>query len=82
MSRQSTLKAWIAIWGSFGSICRKPSDLVIRLYDRLDEARLTPARTRMEIASLFEESLPAEPQPMDSIWREVERKIFANSTCP
>jgi glutamate/tyrosine decarboxylase-like PLP-dependent enzyme len=34
----------------------------------------------MEIASLFDEPFPQEPQPMDAILREVENKIFANST--
>src|SRR6266702_4832692 len=34
----------------------------------------------MEIASLFDEPFPEEPQPMEAILREVENKIFANST--
>jgi glutamate/tyrosine decarboxylase-like PLP-dependent enzyme len=34
----------------------------------------------MEIASLFDEPCPHEPQPMEDILREVENHIFANST--
>jgi len=34
----------------------------------------------MEIASLFDEPFPQEPQPMEAILREVENNIFANST--
>src|SRR5439155_16498284 len=34
----------------------------------------------MEIASLFDEPFAEEPQPMGAILREVENKIFANST--
>jgi len=34
----------------------------------------------MEIASLFDEPFPEEPQPMKAILREVENNIFANST--
>lgn len=52
----------------------------MRLYERLDQARITPALTRAEIASLFDEPLPEDPQPMASIFSEVEDKIFANST--
>lgn len=65
---------------TFRNDLQKASELVVRLYDRLDEARITPAKARMEIASLFDESLPDEPQPLDSILREVEDRIFANST--
>src|SRR5262249_50700791 len=43
-------------------------------------ARVTPAKSRMEIASLFDEPLPQEPQPMEAILQEVENNIFANST--
>jgi aromatic-L-amino-acid/L-tryptophan decarboxylase len=56
------------------------SEVVVRLYERLDRTRITPAKTRAQIASLFDDPLPQEPQPMESILNEVENKIFANST--
>jgi glutamate/tyrosine decarboxylase-like PLP-dependent enzyme len=59
---------------------QKASDIVIRLHEGLDQVRLTPAKSRMEIAALFDEPLPQEPQPIDAILREVESKIYANST--
>jgi aromatic-L-amino-acid/L-tryptophan decarboxylase len=59
---------------------RKASEIVVRLYAGLDRARVTPAKSRMEIASLFGEPFPLEPQPMEAILREVENNIFANST--
>lgn len=65
---------------TFRDDLRKASDLVVRLYGGLDRARVTPAQTRMHIASLFDEPLPQEPQPMEAILREVEKNIFANST--
>ncbi len=65
---------------TFRDDLRKASDLVVRLYGGLDRARVTPAKSRMEIASLFDEPFPQEPQPMEAILREVENNIFANST--
>jgi aromatic-L-amino-acid/L-tryptophan decarboxylase len=65
---------------TFRDDLQKASELVVRLYGRLDQARVTPAKSWMEIASLFDEPLPQEPQPMESILREVEHNIFANST--
>jgi aromatic-L-amino-acid/L-tryptophan decarboxylase len=58
----------------------KASDMVVRLYRGLDRARVTPAKSQMEIASLFDEPFPEEPQPIAAILREVENNIFANST--
>ena len=58
----------------------KAAELVIRLYGGLDRARVTPSKSRMEIASLFDEPLPEDPQPMEGILGEVEKNIFANST--
>jgi aromatic-L-amino-acid/L-tryptophan decarboxylase len=66
-----------------GYICKQfaePSELVLRLYERLDAALITPAKTHKEISALFDESLPEDPQPMESIFSEVESKICANST--
>ena len=80
MSKQNTAQSLDCDLETFREHLQNASDLVIRLYERLDEARLTPARTRREIASLFDESLPEEPQSMEAIWHEVESKIFANST--
>jgi aromatic-L-amino-acid decarboxylase len=65
---------------TFRDDLRKASELVLRLYGGLDRARVTPAKSRMEIASLFDELLPEEPQPMEGILGEVENNIFANST--
>jgi len=58
----------------------KASELVIRLYGGLDGARVTPAKSRTDIASLFDEPLPQNPQPIDAILRELENNIYANST--
>jgi aromatic-L-amino-acid/L-tryptophan decarboxylase len=65
---------------TFRDDLRRAADLVVRLHDRLDQARLTPAKSRIEIASLFDEPLPEDPQPMDDILRNVEQNIVANST--
>lgn len=59
---------------------QQASELVVRLYGGLDGARVTPVRSRIAIATLFDEALPTEPQPIESILREVEHNIFANST--
>ncbi len=64
----------------FGDDLRKATELVVRLYGTLDRVRVTPAKSRTEIAQLFDEPFPREPQPMDDILREVESNIFANST--
>src|ERR1700756_1219626 len=60
---------------TFRDDLRKASEIVVRLYGGRDRARVTPAKTRMEIASLFDEPLPQEPQPMEAIVREVENHI-------
>lgn len=65
---------------TFRDELRQASELVVRLHEALDATRLTPAKSRIQIASLFDEPLPEDPQPMASILREVEEKIFANST--
>jgi len=65
---------------TFRDDLRKASELVFRLYGGLDRARVTPAKSRMEIASLFDEPFPEDTQPMKAILREVENNIFANST--
>lgn len=65
---------------AFRNNLTQTSEVVLRLYERLDQTRITPAKTRAQIASLFDEPLPEEPQPMESILNEVERKILANST--
>jgi aromatic-L-amino-acid decarboxylase len=65
---------------SFHKDLQKASELVVRLYRGLDGARITPAKSRMEIASLFDEPLPEGPEPIETILDEIEDKIFANST--
>jgi glutamate/tyrosine decarboxylase-like PLP-dependent enzyme len=80
MSKQSSAQGLDCDLEVFQDDLRKASELVVRLYGRLHQARITPAKTRTEIASLFDESLPEESQPMASILGEVEDKIFANST--
>ena len=79
MSQQNALSL-DADLGTFRNDLTQASELVVRLYERLDQARITPAKTRSEIASLFDEPLPEEPQSMASIFSEVETKVFANST--
>jgi aromatic-L-amino-acid/L-tryptophan decarboxylase len=80
MSKQRVGQSLDCDWDVFENNLRNASELVVRLYKRLDEARITPAKTRREVASLFDESLPQDPQPMESIFSEVENKIYANST--
>jgi aromatic-L-amino-acid/L-tryptophan decarboxylase len=82
MTKQSSLEGTSldADLETFREDLRKASELVVRLYGRLDRARVTPATSRMEIASLFDEPFPEEPQPMEAILRQVENNIFANST--
>jgi glutamate/tyrosine decarboxylase-like PLP-dependent enzyme len=65
---------------TFQNDLQKASELVVGLYAGLDDARITPAKTRVEVASLFDEPLPEESQSMEAILREVENNIFANST--
>ena len=65
---------------TFRNHLQKASELVARLYAELDDVRVTPAKTPAEIASLFDEPLPKEGQPLEAILREVENNIFANST--
>lgn len=65
---------------TFRDDLQKASELVVRFYEGLGQARITPAKSRIEIASLFDEPFPEEPQPIDAILREVENNIFANST--
>ena len=65
---------------TFRSDLHKASELVVRLYGTLEQSRVTPVKRWREIASLFDEPLPQEPRPMDSILAEVERNVFANST--
>lgn len=65
---------------TFTDDLREASELVVRLYRGLDRVRVTPTKSRMQIASLFDEPLPEDPQPMEAILREVENNIFGNST--
>jgi aromatic-L-amino-acid decarboxylase len=65
---------------TFREDLRHASDVVVRLHEQLERPRVTPGRSRIEIASLFDEPLPENPQPMATILRDVEEHIFANST--
>jgi glutamate/tyrosine decarboxylase-like PLP-dependent enzyme len=65
---------------TFRDELQKTSELVSRLYGRIQDAPITTTRSRLEIAALFDEPLPEEPQPIERILWEVENKIFANST--
>ena len=65
---------------TFRDDLRHASDVVVRLHERLERTRLTSPKSRIEIASLFDEPLPEEPQPMATILRDVEEHVFANST--
>jgi pyridoxal-dependent decarboxylase-like protein len=66
-------------WATFREHLHDASDLVVRLHDGLDRARMAPSKSWMQIASLFNEPLPDTPQPMAAILREVEENVFANS---
>lgn len=55
-------------------------ELVARLYGEVARKRLTPATDPGDVAALFHEPLPDEPQSFAAILREVEDKVFANST--
>ncbi len=65
---------------TFRENLRHASDVAARLHERLDRTRVTPAKSRSEIASVFDEPLPEEAQPMATILQNVEEHIFANST--
>lgn len=65
---------------AFRSDLMKASELVVRMHDGLARAGITPNRSQGEIASLFDEPLPEEPQSMDTVLREVEENIFPNAT--
>jgi hypothetical protein len=65
---------------TFRDDLRHASDAVVRLHERLARTRVTPNKRRNEIASLFDEALPEESQPMAAILHDVEEHIFANST--
>src|SRR5262249_35568377 len=67
-------------FATFREHLHQASDLVVRLHEGLDRARVTPSNDWKQIASLFDEPFPDAPQPMASILREVEENIFANST--
>ncbi len=58
----------------------KAMEIVIRLFERLDQAPVTTSKSPPEIASLFRESLPEEGQPIDLLLDQVERNVIANST--
>jgi aromatic-L-amino-acid/L-tryptophan decarboxylase len=79
MSQQNALRLDYDL-ETFRNNLIQASEVVVRLHERLDQTRITPAKTRAQIASLFDDPLPQEPQPMESILNEVESKIFANST--
>lgn len=58
----------------------KAMEIVIRLFEQLDQAPVTTSKSPSEIASLFRESLPEEGQPTESVLDQVEREVIANST--
>jgi aromatic-L-amino-acid/L-tryptophan decarboxylase len=65
---------------TFSNDLQRASELVVRLYGGLSRAPVTTAKSRTEIAALFDEPLPEEPQSMETVLEEVEKNIFANST--
>ena len=80
MSKQGTVQGLDPDLETFRNDLQKASELVVRLYGGLDRARITPAKKRAAIASLFDEPLPEAPQATETILHEVENNIFANST--
>jgi glutamate/tyrosine decarboxylase-like PLP-dependent enzyme len=55
-------------------------EIVIRLFEQLDQAPITTSKSPSEIASLFREPLPEEAQPIESVLDQVEKSILGNST--
>jgi aromatic-L-amino-acid/L-tryptophan decarboxylase len=80
MNKHEDMRGLDTTLSEFRSDLNSASDLIIRLYEQLPEKRITPSITSADIASLFDEPLPMEPEPMDRILRQVENDIFANST--
>jgi aromatic-L-amino-acid decarboxylase len=80
MSKQSAAQGLDCDLETFRNDLQKASEIVVRLYGGIDRARITPARNRVDLASLFDEPLPEAPQPMQAILQQVENNIFANST--
>jgi len=65
----------------FRNDLQSASEAVIRLYRGLPKIRITSAKSRMEIASLFDEALPEDPRSMDAILEQVENSIFRIPHC-
>src|SRR5215469_7190356 len=65
---------------TFRDQLQEASELVVRLYQGLGRARITPGKSCAEMAALFDEPLPEEPEPVEAILGAVESKIFRNST--
>jgi TonB dependent receptor len=49
---------------TFRADLRHAADVVVWLHERLERTRVTPSKSRIEIASLFDEPLREEPQPV------------------
>ena len=72
MSEQTTDRGLDCDLETFRNDFQKASELVARLYERLDQARITPTLTRAEIASLFDEPLQkllSRWPPSSAKWR-------------
>ena len=55
-------------------------EIIIGLFERLDQASVTTAKSPAEIAALFRESLPEEGLAIASVLDQVERDVIGNST--
>ncbi len=64
---------------AFGAQLRQAAEVVLRLHQGLDRGRITPRADQTEIAALFAEPLPEEPQPVATVLEEVEERILARS---
>ena len=58
----------------------KAMEIIVRLFERLEQASITTPKSPFEIASLFRESLPEDAQPIGTVLDQVERDIIGNST--
>lgn len=71
MSKQGTIQGLDSDLDTFRNDLQKASELVVRLYGGLDRARITPAKKRVDIASLFDEPLPEAPQGPYEHWHAI-----------
>lgn len=55
-------------------------DVVLRLYDSLEDRPVFPGLDAAEVAALFDEPLPRSGRPLEDVLRRVEEDVFRAST--